>query len=79
MVFAPAEDGGYALIGCRRAPRPVIERVDWGGNEVWRQTVERIERLRLRWRALRMVWDVDRPEDLVRLDRRRLMLTLRAS
>ena len=79
MVFAPAEDGGYALIGCRRAPRPVFEHVDWGGNEVWSQTVQRLERLRLRWRALRMVWDVDRPEDLVRLDRRRLMLTLRAS
>src|SRR5262249_31484117 len=28
IVFAPAEDGGYALVGCRRAPRPVFERVD---------------------------------------------------
>ena len=79
MVLAPAEDGGYALIGCRRAPRPVFEHVDWGGNEVWRQTVQRLERLRMRWRALRVVWDVDRPEDLERLGRRRLILTPRAS
>lgn len=74
MVFSPAEDGGYALVGCRRAPRPVFERVDWGGNEVWRQTVERLNRLRLRWRALRMVWDIDRPEDLARLERRNCVL-----
>jgi uncharacterized protein len=79
IVLAPAEDGGYALIGCRRAPRPVFEQVDWGGNEVWRQSVQRLERRRMRWRALRMVWDVDRPEDLERLGRRRLMLTPGAS
>ena len=75
IVFAPAEDGGYALVGCRRAPRPVFEHVDWGGNQVWRQTVQRLERLRLRWRALRTVWDVDRPEDFQRLERRRGILT----
>lgn len=79
VVLAPAEDGGYALIGCRRAPRPVFEHVDWGGNEVWNQTVQRLEQLRMRWRALRRVWDVDRPEDLARLDRRRLILTPGAS
>jgi rSAM/selenodomain-associated transferase 1 len=74
MVFAPAEDGGYALVGCRRAPRPVFESVDWGGSEVWRQTVMRLERLRLRWRALRTLWDVDRPADLMRLERRKCVL-----
>jgi rSAM/selenodomain-associated transferase 1 len=74
MVFAPAEDGGYALVGCRRAPRPVFEHVAWGGDEVWRQTVIRLERLRLRWRALRMVWDIDRPEDLARMERRKCVL-----
>ena len=79
MVFAPAEDGGYALVGCRRAPRPVFEHVDWGGNEVWRQTVQRLERLRMRWRALRTVWDIDRPADLERLARQRRILTPRAS
>ena len=79
VVLAPAEDGGYALIGCRRAPRPLFERVAWGGNEVYGQTVERLARLRLRWRALRTVWDVDRPTDLARLGRRRLFLTPAAS
>ena len=77
VVIAPAEDGGYALIACRRAPRPIFERIDWGGNEVYAQTVRRLEGLR--WRALRTVWDVDRPADLDRLDRRRRLLTPRAS
>ena len=75
VVIAPAEDGGYALIACRRAPRPIFERIEWGGNEVSARTVERLARLRLRWRALRTVWDVDRPEDVERLGRRRQFLT----
>jgi len=79
VVLVPAEDGGYALIACRRVPRPLFEHVAWGGNEVFAQTVQRLERLRLRWRALRTVWDVDRPADVERLGRRRLFLTPAAS
>src|SRR5260221_10257391 len=77
VVIAPAEDGGYALIACRRAPRPIFERIDWGGDEGYAQTVQRLERLR--WHALRTVWDVDRPADVERLGRRRQFLTPRAS
>lgn len=77
VVIAPAEDGGYALIACRRAPRPIFERIDWGGDQVYAQTVQRLERLR--WRALRTVWDVDRPADVERLGRRRQFLTPAAS
>ena len=79
VVIAPAEDGGYALIACRRAPRPIFERIEWGGNEVCARTVERLVRARLRWHALRTVWDVDRPADVERLRRRRLFLTPAAS
>ena len=78
-VLAPAEDGGYALIACRRAPRPIFERIEWGGNEVFARTVQRLEQRGLRWRALRTVWDVDRPEDVERLALRRHFLTPRAS
>jgi len=77
-VLAPAEDGGYALIACRRAPRPVFEHIEWGGNDVYARTVERLDGQRMRWRALRAVWDVDRPADLDRLGGR-LFLTPRAS
>ena len=66
-VLAPAEDGGYALIALKRVSPRLFEGVAWGGAAVYAQTVERLEGLRYRWRALRTVWDVDRPADLERL------------
>ena len=66
-VFAPAEDGGYALIGLRRAARAVFDRVEWGSAKVMAQTRRNLRRLQWRWRELRTVWDVDRPEDVARL------------
>lgn len=68
VVLAPAEDGGYALIGARAARRSVFDGVAWGEASVYRRTVENLEARALRWRALRTVWDVDRPEDVARLD-----------
>lgn len=64
-VLAPTEDGGYALIGGRRLPKLVFEDIDWGGARVYADTVEKLKGYR--WRALRRLWDVDRPEDLERL------------
>ena len=39
----------------------------WGSDSVYGETLKRIEASGLRWRALRTVWDVDRPADLERL------------
>jgi hypothetical protein len=66
-VFAPAEDGGYALVGMRRAARAAFYGVAWGGAKVMTQTRRNLRRLDWRWRELRTVWDVDRPEDVARL------------
>jgi rSAM/selenodomain-associated transferase 1 len=66
-VIAPAEDGGYPLIGLRRVSPRLFEGIAWGGGEVFARTAERLARLGWRWRALRTLWDVDRPEDLARL------------
>jgi rSAM/selenodomain-associated transferase 1 len=63
-VLAPAEDGGYALVGLRHA-QDVFSGVQWGSGRVYEQTTKKLRALR--WRALRTVWDVDRPEDLERL------------
>jgi len=71
-VLAPAEDGGYALIALRRASRAIFDGIRWGGADVYRDTAERLAASGLRWRALRTVWDVDRPEDLGRLSARLL-------
>jgi uncharacterized protein len=64
-VLAPAEDGGYALIGARRASPEMFRGIAWGTASVYGETVKRLAPLR--WRALRTVWDVDRREDLERL------------
>ncbi len=66
-VVAPAEDGGYPLIGLRRLSPRLFEDIAWGGPDVYARTAERLERLGWRWRRLRTLWDVDRPGDLARL------------
>ena len=66
MVLAPAEDGGYALIGARRVSPALFEGVSWGSSEVFSETRIRLAAADYQWRALRKVWDIDRPEDLER-------------
>ena len=72
-VFAPAEDGGYALIGLRRNSRRLFAGIEWGGAKVFAQTRARLALLGWRWKRLRTLWDVDRPEDVARLRRERLL------
>jgi rSAM/selenodomain-associated transferase 1 len=64
MVLAPAEDGGYVLVGARRIPPGVFSGIDWGSASVYDETVRRLAGRR--WRALGTLWDLDRPEDLDR-------------
>ena len=41
--------------------------VEWGASDVLARTLANLERCGLRYRLLRRVWDVDRPEELERL------------
>ena len=70
-VLSPAEDGGYALIGLRRVSARLFSRIEWGGDSVLPETRRRLRALGWHWRELRVVWDVDRPEDYRRLARLR--------
>jgi len=72
-VLAPAEDGGYPLLGLRRISRRLFDGIAWGGPQVLAQTRRRLRALRWRWRELRTLWDVDRPADVARLRRSRLL------
>jgi rSAM/selenodomain-associated transferase 1 len=72
-VLAPAEDGGYPLIGLRRVSRRLFDGIPWGGPEVLALTRRRLKALRWRWQELRTLWDVDRPEDVLRLRRSGLL------
>ena len=64
VVLAPAEDGGYVLIAARRVSGRLFEGVEWGSADVYASTVERLAELDYRWRALRRMRDIDRPQDL---------------
>jgi uncharacterized protein len=77
VVLGPAEDGGYVLIGARRVPPRLFEGIAWGTPGVYAATVQRLEAAGCRWRALRVLWDVDRAQDLERLTALRLPSTLR--
>ena len=67
IVLAPAEDGGYALIGARRISPRIFTNVDWGSADVLARTLRNAKEAQMHYRLLRTVWDVDRPEDLARL------------
>lgn len=77
-VFCPAEDGGYALIGLHRMSSRLFTGIEWGSATVMAQTRARLRRLQWRWCELRTVWDVDRPEDYVRLRRSGLLRRIAA-
>jgi rSAM/selenodomain-associated transferase 1 len=62
VVLLPTEDGGYALVAACAAPRAMFEGIAWGTPQVFEQTAKRLRGIR--WRALRRLRDVDRPEDL---------------
>lgn len=66
-VIAPAEDGGYTLLGVRRAEPILFSQIDWGSDRVMLQTRERLQCLGWQWHELEALWDVDRPQDLPRL------------
>jgi rSAM/selenodomain-associated transferase 1 len=72
-VLAPAEDGGYVLIGLRRVSRRLFDGIPWGGPQVLARTRRRLRALHWRCQELRTLWDVDRPEDVARLRRSRLL------
>lgn len=66
-VVYPAEDGGYVLIGMTKPVGAVFGNMDWGTGQVMEQTRDRLVASGLNWNEPTTLWDVDRPEDLVRL------------
>jgi rSAM/selenodomain-associated transferase 1 len=68
-VFAPAQDGGYVLVALARPCAALFDGVPWGEDTVMQRTRERAAAAGVRVKELRTLWDVDRPEDLERLER----------
>lgn len=66
VVLAPAEDGGYALIGLRQPMPAIFRHIPWGSGAVMAKTRATLAATGVAWRELPMMWDIDRPADLLR-------------
>jgi len=69
IVFGPAADGGYYLVGLHkksadRAIPHLLAGIPWGTNQVMELSRERAARLGLSVTLMPTLADVDRPEDL---------------
>jgi uncharacterized protein len=77
VVLQPTADGGYALIGMRRAGsgergagvERVFRGIPWGTARVMARTRARLRRLGLKWAELPQTYDVDTVEDWERYGR----------
>jgi rSAM/selenodomain-associated transferase 1 len=63
VVLGPSTDGGYYLIGCRRAVPPIFEGIDWSTPSVLSQTIERLRDTGLSLSVLPPWYDVDTLDD----------------
>ena len=73
VTIGPADDGGYYTIGCNRAALPSISElfssdISWGSDTVRLETLKRARRIGLDVVELPMSFDLDRPDDLRRLE-----------
>lgn len=68
LVLGPAEDGGYVLLGARKLDDSLFDGIPWGTGRVLQQTRMRIASIGYRHAELASLWDVDRYEDLQRLE-----------
>ncbi len=68
VVFGPAEDGGYVLIGMAAPHEGVFENITWGTAQVMQQSLDRITQLGLGYKLLETQWDVDNLQDLSRFE-----------
>ena len=66
VVIAPAEDGGYGLIGMQVPSASVFQNIEWSTDKVLTETLSRCEEQELEAFLLPEIWDVDEAKDLDR-------------
>jgi rSAM/selenodomain-associated transferase 1 len=67
VVIGPAEDNGYVLLGLRKMVPELFQDMAWGSPQVLPETLGRLNKNHINYQLLKMLWDVDRPEDVERL------------
>ncbi len=66
VVFVPAEDGGYVLLGLQQAHDFLFQRIAWGSSQVMSQSCHQLKLNKIAYTQLASCWDVDRLEDYQR-------------
>ncbi len=64
VVMGPAKDGGYYLIGMKKAHGEIFRGVSWSTDKVFDETVRIIEKMGLSYLTVKTLSDVDRAEDI---------------
>lgn len=66
VVFTPAEDGGYVLMGLGDALGFLFENITWGSEKVMQQSTDALIARGVDYTLLETCWDIDRAEDYAR-------------
>jgi uncharacterized protein len=75
-VLAPAEDGGYGLIGLKHPVPQLFNAMPWSTDQVTRLTLSRAAALKLNITLLPTIWDIDEPADYERFLREKALTPL---
>ncbi|MCK5617770.1 MAG: glycosyltransferase, partial [Candidatus Krumholzibacteria bacterium] len=59
VVLGPACDGGYYMVGLKSPAPELFDDIDWGGQTVFEQTLERIYQSGLTLSIMPLWYDVD--------------------
>ena len=69
VVLGKTEDGGFYLIGLRSLDKRIFENVEWSSTRTFEQTNRNIENLNLSLSEIPVWYDVDTPQDLIKLEK----------
>ncbi len=69
VVIGPAHDGGYVLIGMSKLHPQIFLDIPWGTAAVLKLTLSKLDKSKIRTASLTTLRDIDRPEDLVFLEK----------
>ena len=65
VALGPALDGGYYLIGLNKNRPELFQGIDWGTDQVLKQTLDKANQMGCKIYLLKPLSDVDYPEDLL--------------
>jgi rSAM/selenodomain-associated transferase 1 len=64
IVFGPAEDGGYYLVGLKMPIRDIFKEIEWSTKRTLKQSIVRAERYGHRVALTETLYDIDTIEDV---------------